>query len=238
MMSHCYHHTYAHTHITHRHTTTHTHTYTHTHAYPHTPPPLPPHSLLTQPTHIHTHTQITQIKWELGSPLFGILLRRMAPHDTYTIWKYKSLLRVDGSLMGIQDNGGRWSDDDDDGALLGLEVRVCGFGWAGVGRVEGKCVWCVCMYEYAATSHTSTPRIFAFTHRPQPARAMTHLPTMLPTTTMTTTTTIIMITIAALIIIITTLLPVLPITITTVTAAPIQVVVCFPSGRGDTFPSS
>ena len=24
-----------------------------------------------------------QLKWELGSPVFGLLLRRYAPHDTY-----------------------------------------------------------------------------------------------------------------------------------------------------------
>ena len=53
-----------------------------------------------------------QVKWELGSPLFGVILRRMAPHDTYTIWKYKSLLRVDGSLMGIKDAQGMEDDDD------------------------------------------------------------------------------------------------------------------------------
>lgn len=28
-----------------------------------------------------------QLRWELGSPLFGLLLRRYAPDDTYTIWK-------------------------------------------------------------------------------------------------------------------------------------------------------
>jgi hypothetical protein len=26
-----------------------------------------------------------QLKWELGSPLFGLILRRYAPHDTYEV---------------------------------------------------------------------------------------------------------------------------------------------------------
>lgn len=51
-----------------------------------------------------------QVRWELGSPLFGIILRRLAPHDTYTVWKYKSFLRVDGALMGIKDAQGMEDD--------------------------------------------------------------------------------------------------------------------------------
>ncbi|KAF8072507.1 ankrd13c [Scenedesmus sp. PABB004] len=44
-----------------------------------------------------------QLKWQLGSavPGLGLLLRRYAPHDTYTVWKVGSRLRVDGSLMGV-----------------------------------------------------------------------------------------------------------------------------------------
>lgn len=34
-------------------------------------------------------------------PGLGVLLRRYAPHDTYTIWKVGDKLRVDGSLMGL-----------------------------------------------------------------------------------------------------------------------------------------
>lgn len=34
-------------------------------------------------------------------PGLGLLLRKYAPHDTYTIWKVGNKLRVDGSLMGI-----------------------------------------------------------------------------------------------------------------------------------------
>ena len=26
-----------------------------------------------------------QLKWELGSPLFGLILRRYAPHDIYEV---------------------------------------------------------------------------------------------------------------------------------------------------------
>eukprot|EP00775_Hariotina_reticulata_P002921 gene2921-3208_t len=44
-----------------------------------------------------------QLQWQLGSsvPGLGLLLRRYAPHDTYTIWKAGDRLRVDGTLMGL-----------------------------------------------------------------------------------------------------------------------------------------
>lgn len=42
-----------------------------------------------------------QLRWELGSPLFGWILRRYAPDDTYTIYKVGLRLRVDGSLRGM-----------------------------------------------------------------------------------------------------------------------------------------
>jgi hypothetical protein len=70
------------------------------------PPPLA--LLLTTPT--HTRTLLlplllppTQLEWQLGSSLPGLsmLLRRYAPHDTYTVWKVGDRLRVDGSLMGL-----------------------------------------------------------------------------------------------------------------------------------------
>lgn len=43
------------------------------------------------------------LSWRLGSavPGLGMLLRRYAPADTYTMWKVGDRLRVDGSLMGI-----------------------------------------------------------------------------------------------------------------------------------------
>ncbi|KAK9802714.1 hypothetical protein WJX73_010521 [Symbiochloris irregularis] len=44
-----------------------------------------------------------KLKWELGSPVFGRLLRQFAPHDTYEVWKNGVYLRVDGSLMGLDD---------------------------------------------------------------------------------------------------------------------------------------
>eukprot|EP00887_Chlorella_sp_A99_P007474 scaffold2.g7474.t1 len=44
-----------------------------------------------------------KLRWELGSPLFGLLLRRYAPDDTYQIWKAGTRLRMDGSLMGLDD---------------------------------------------------------------------------------------------------------------------------------------
>ena len=71
-----------------------------------------------------------QLRWELGSPLFGLLLRRCMPSDTYFLWKVRrrrrcrcllaapqaqsrcrsqegTRLRVDGSLMGLDMDGQR-----------------------------------------------------------------------------------------------------------------------------------
>lgn len=45
-----------------------------------------------------------QISWELGSSMFGYLLRRYAPSDTYEVWKLGNAVRVDGTLMGVEDN--------------------------------------------------------------------------------------------------------------------------------------
>jgi ankyrin repeat domain-containing protein 13 len=42
-----------------------------------------------------------EIKWSLGSPLFGWLLKKYAPSDTYLMFKVGSRLRIDGSLRGI-----------------------------------------------------------------------------------------------------------------------------------------
>eukprot|EP00891_Asterochloris_glomerata_P003431 jgi/Astpho2/3431/Aster-07031 len=44
-----------------------------------------------------------KINWQLGSAVFGLLLRRYAPHDTYTIWKRGTRLRIDGSWMGVDE---------------------------------------------------------------------------------------------------------------------------------------
>ena len=41
----------------------------------------------TQPCTIATPTCLSQLRWELGSPLFGLLLRHYAPDDTYQLWK-------------------------------------------------------------------------------------------------------------------------------------------------------
>ena len=32
-----------------------------------------------------------QLRWELGSPVFGLLLRRYAPHDTYEVRAWQHL---------------------------------------------------------------------------------------------------------------------------------------------------
>ncbi len=45
-----------------------------------------------------------EIKWSLGSPLFGWLLKKYAPSDTYLMFKVGSRLRIDGSLRGIDPN--------------------------------------------------------------------------------------------------------------------------------------
>ena len=45
-----------------------------------------------------------EMKWSLGSPLFGWLLKKYAPSDTYIMFKVGSRLRIDGSLRGIDPN--------------------------------------------------------------------------------------------------------------------------------------
>jgi hypothetical protein len=42
-----------------------------------------------------------RLKWKLGSPLLGILLRKALPADTYHIWKCGDRLRIDGTLTGL-----------------------------------------------------------------------------------------------------------------------------------------
>eukprot|EP00884_Botryococcus_braunii_P006876 jgi/Botrbrau1/1618/Bobra.0185s0033.1 len=46
-----------------------------------------------------------KLKWELGSPVLGMLLRKVAPHDTYEVWKKGTRIRVDGTLKGVEENG-------------------------------------------------------------------------------------------------------------------------------------
>eukprot|EP00898_Chlorokybus_atmophyticus_P000429 jgi/Chlat1/1387/Chrsp12S01965 len=43
------------------------------------------------------------VKWEFGSALFGKLIQKFAPHDVYSITKQGTSLRVDGTLMGINE---------------------------------------------------------------------------------------------------------------------------------------
>jgi hypothetical protein len=43
------------------------------------------------------------MSWSLGSSVFGLLLRKYAPNDTYEVWKLGNCVRVDGTLMGIDD---------------------------------------------------------------------------------------------------------------------------------------
>ncbi|KAL4853054.1 Ankyrin repeat domain-containing protein 13C [Chlorella vulgaris] len=45
-----------------------------------------------------------ELHWELGSPLFGLLLRCYAPDDTYHMYKLGDRLRVDGTLMGLEEH--------------------------------------------------------------------------------------------------------------------------------------
>ncbi|CAG9460116.1 unnamed protein product [Pedinophyceae sp. YPF-701] len=42
-----------------------------------------------------------QLSWDLGSPIFGLILRKVAPSDTYTIYKSGHYIRIDGNLRGI-----------------------------------------------------------------------------------------------------------------------------------------
>lgn len=46
---------------------------------------------------------LLQLKWELGSAYFGLLLRKVAPHDTYEVWKKGTRIRVDGTLKGVDE---------------------------------------------------------------------------------------------------------------------------------------
>ena len=64
-----------------------------------------------------------QLRWELGSPVFGMLLRRYAPHDTYEVrpWQcmWAWLLRLSRAIFtrqlsvalvrGLFDNSSCWS---------------------------------------------------------------------------------------------------------------------------------
>ncbi|GMH32202.1 hypothetical protein BSKO_00036 [Bryopsis sp. KO-2023] len=45
-----------------------------------------------------------ELNWQLGSAVFGMMLRKFAPHDTYKINKKGAKIRVDGTLMGIEKN--------------------------------------------------------------------------------------------------------------------------------------
>lgn len=42
-----------------------------------------------------------RLKWKLGSPLLGLILRKALPSDTYHIWKCGDRLRIDGTLVGL-----------------------------------------------------------------------------------------------------------------------------------------
>ena len=44
-----------------------------------------------------------KLKWELNSPIFGPILRRVAPSDTYTLTKIGTRVRIDGELRGVED---------------------------------------------------------------------------------------------------------------------------------------
>ena len=48
-----------------------------------------------------------KLKWELNSPIFGPILRRVAPSDTYTLTKIGTRVRIDGELRGIEDVEGQ-----------------------------------------------------------------------------------------------------------------------------------
>ena len=73
------------------------------------------------------HPPRAQLRWELGSPLFGLLLKSFAPDDCYHLTKRGTQLRVDGTLMGL---------DHESHSLL---PRVCV-----VGRGRGAGGGCRC----------------------------------------------------------------------------------------------
>ncbi|DBA81584.1 TPA: hypothetical protein ACH3X1_007353 [Trebouxia sp. C0004] len=45
-----------------------------------------------------------KVTWQLGSSVFGLLLRKYAPSDTYQVWKHDTRMRVDGTLMGMDED--------------------------------------------------------------------------------------------------------------------------------------
>ena len=62
------------------------------------------------------------LDWRFSSPVFGYLLRKLAPSDTYRIHKRGARLRVDGSLRGADPGSGlipRWEYGE-------FSVLVCG----------------------------------------------------------------------------------------------------------------
>ena len=44
-----------------------------------------------------------RLRWEFGSPIFSILLKKFAPSDTYRITKVGTYIRVDGTLRGLDE---------------------------------------------------------------------------------------------------------------------------------------
>lgn len=44
-----------------------------------------------------------RIKWEFGSMLLSPVLSRVAPHDTYEVYKKGTCLRIDGTLKGVDE---------------------------------------------------------------------------------------------------------------------------------------
>jgi hypothetical protein len=56
------------------------------------------------------------LRWEFCSPIFAPLLRVFAPHDTYTLTKRGTSLRIDGSLKGLVDDES--SGDGGGGSLM------------------------------------------------------------------------------------------------------------------------
>ena len=60
-----------------------------------------------------------EVRWKFGSPLFGMLVRQVAPSDTYVIWKVGDRLRMDATLVGMHankiDRSSRSCDHEDTG---------------------------------------------------------------------------------------------------------------------------
>lgn len=90
-------------------------------------------------THIHTLTS-QQLKWQLGSsvPGLGLLLRKYAPHDTYTIWNVRIGVTREWVGRGWRVAGRSYN-------TMGLLLLQGGAGGWPIHRVQHSCCFLACL---------------------------------------------------------------------------------------------